>query len=63
MKFMYQNIAALNFEDIIINPDLILRHEFVNMIVTTFGEVDIKYTAHQPPAYNPNGYTVLQLLP
>src|SRR4030042_1780198 len=54
MKLMQQYIAPLWLYDSIINPDLIFRHEFVNIVMATFGKVDIKYTAHEAPINNPN---------
>ncbi len=63
VKLMQQDKAALAFDDGIINPDLILGHELVNIVMAAFGKVDIEYAAHETPINNPDAYAVLQLLP
>lgn len=60
---MHEHITALKILNGVINPYLIGRHEFINVIVPPHGKVDIKDTAHQAAIYDPHSKTILKFLP
>jgi hypothetical protein len=47
----------------IVDPDLSLRNEFINMVMTTSCEVNIERASHQSAIHNPYAYAIFQLLP
>jgi len=47
----------------IVDPDLTIRNEFINVVMTTGREVNVERASHQPAIHNPTTYTILQLLP
>ena len=59
MKFVQQYVTTLYFDYGIIDPNLILRNELVDIVMTTFSKVDIEDTAHEAPINNPDAYSVL----
>ena len=53
VEFMEEDIWPLRLLEIIVNPHLVVRDEFVHMIVPTFSEVDIKRAPNEPTVHYP----------
>ena len=60
---MQENITALLFDDIIINPYFICGHKFINLIMSAFREINIKSASDQAAIDNPDTKAVFQFLP
>ena len=63
VQLMQQHKPPFLLLYIVVNPDLVLRNEFINVVMTSGGEINIEYTSHQPVIDNPYAYTILQFLP
>jgi len=46
VQFVQKHIATLFFLDVIIHPDFVLWHEFINIVMAAFCKVDIEGTAN-----------------
>ena len=47
VKLVQKNVAVLLLLDIIINPDLVFRHKFINVVVSAGRKIDIEHAANQ----------------
>jgi hypothetical protein len=55
--------ATLILHNRIINPDFVFRHKFIDVIMTSSGEVDIKDASYESTIYDPYIDAILQPLP
>ncbi len=46
MQFMEQHVWPLGFLQVIVDPHLICRDKFIDVVMPSFGEIDVKHTPH-----------------
>ena len=63
VQLVQQDVAALSFDDRIIDPDLAVGHELIYLVVPSFGEVDVESAPDQPAVHDPDDDGALQLFP
>ena len=63
VKLMEEHVAPLFFFDVIIDPDFVLRDEFINIVVAAFSKVDIEHAANEATVDDPNADAVFELFP
>ena len=63
VQLVQQHEPPFLLDNGIVDPDLTLRNEFINVVMTTGREVNVERASHQPAIHNPYTYTTFQLLP
>src|SRR5512136_2358522 len=63
VQLVKKHKGSLLLRDRVIYPNLPFRYEFINVIVSSRREVDVKNAPHESTIYDPDMDTILQRLP
>lgn len=63
VQFVQEYVAPFWLDDIIVDSNLILRHELIHIVMAAGRKVYIKHAMHKVPIDDPSRKAVLKLLP
>lgn len=63
MQLVKQHKPSFLLLDGIVDPNLALRNEFINVVMTTGRKVNVENASHEPAIHDPYTDSILQLLP
>ena len=63
VQLMEQDKRTLRFCQVVVDPHFVLRNKLVHIVMSTFSEINIKYTSHKTPVDNPDTHRRFKFFP
>jgi hypothetical protein len=54
VQFVERNIWTFRLFQVVVNPDFVLWNKFINVIMPSLREINVKDATHETPVNNPN---------
>jgi hypothetical protein len=63
VELVEQDVRALNLFEVIVDPHFVVRHELIDVIMSSFGKINIKHAPDETAIYDPDIHSRLECFP